>query len=270
MDCESNFNDPWCFCFNAKNESVPQYKQFDANNSQNSRGVGFHCCHLTHHDPSFIAKKIPSQGNINSAVEYLTLLNNSVTNNVCDYNKYLDQVSGDVQFNNQFPDLFETANTDRILFNAFYNKDNIIHNGNITSNEQLLPVFENNKVSCPVSNYIPYYIAYENNEFIYTRYIYICYPKKISFPNLSVSYKSIYFNDNNGNDCKSNNCTTKYELTNAGINAGNISHDNIKNDKLNMLTIIIITVSSVLIFIAIILIIYFSLKDKKLKTKSGS
>ena len=270
MDCESNFNDPWCFCFNAKNESIPQYKQFDANYSTNSqsRGMGFHCCHLTHYDPSFVAQQSPSQGFFNTARDYLNELNNLATNDVCDYSVYLDQVTTDVDFKNKYPDLYETANTDRILFNAFYNKDNTIHQGGIADNTELLPTFTSNGVSCPKNDYIPYYIGYENNEFANMRYIYICYPERAAFPNLDITYKSIYFYDNNGNDCKTNNCTTKLGLTNAGVNAGNTAHINDKNDKWNTTSIIVISIAAILIFVSIIIIVYYSLKEnKKIKGK---
>jgi ABC-type antimicrobial peptide transport system permease subunit len=263
MDCESNFNDPWCFCFNAKNESIPQYKQFDANYSSDSRGIGFHCCHITHYDPSFIAQKNPTQGTFNSATNYLKELNNQATNDVCDYSEYLDQVSGDVEFKNKFPDLYDTANTDLILFNAFYNHENTIHQGAIADNTELLPTISATNVSCPKANYIPYYIGYENNEFSSTRYIYVCYPEKAAFPNLDITYKSIYFYDNNGNDCKKSDCTTKFGLANAGVNAGNTAHENDKNDALRVTSIVLIAIAVVLIFVAIVVIIYFSLKEKK-------
>ena len=267
MDCESNFNDPWCFCFNAKNESIPQYKQFDANYSNSSggksQGMGFHCCHITHFDPSFLAKNRTDQGMINTATEYLTILNTETINDVCDYSVFLDQINGDVEFKSKFPDLYDTANTDRILYNTFYNKNNTIHQGAITSNTQLIPAISSSNVSCPVDNYVPYYIGYENNEFTNTRYVYICYPEKAAFPNLDFTYKSIYFYDNNGNDCKKNTCHTSLGLPNAGVNAGNTAHENDKNDKLKTVSTILIVVASVLIFISIVVIIYYSLKEKK-------
>ena len=263
MDCESNFNDPWCFCFNAKNESIPQYKQFDANYSNNSKGIGFHCCHITHYDPSFLAQQMPNQGTFNSTIDYLTQMNNQATNDVCDYSKYLDQITGDVQFKNKFPDLYDTADTDRILFNAFYNHENTIHQGAASDNTKLLPTISESSVTCPLANYIPYYIGYDNNEFASTRYVYICYPEKAAFPNLDITYKSVYFYDNNGNDCKKNERNTKFGLANAGVNAGNTAHENNKDDTLRTTSIVLISISAVLIFVSIIIIIYFSLKENK-------
>ena len=137
-----------------------------------------------------------------------------------------------MEFKSKFPDLYDTANTDRILYNTFYNKNNTIHQGAIASNTELVPIISSAGVSCSNTNYIPYYIGYDNNEFTNTRYVYICYPEKAAFPNLDFTYKSIYFYDNNGNDCKKNTCNTSLGLPNAGVNAGNTAHENDKNEKL--------------------------------------
>lgn len=252
MDCEGNFNDPWCFCFNSKNQSVPQYKQFNANNSQdNSQGIGFHCCHITHYDPSFIAKLRPNQGIINTAIEYLTILNETVTNDVCDYNLYLDQINNDLDFKNKFLDLYNSTEKDRIFFNSFYNKNNTIHKGNIPSNNDLVPNFSNGNVICPNINYIPYYLKYEGNDNSKYKYMYICYPKNTPFPNIDPYYNILFFFDKNNNNCKNNNCNFKFSNSPIGLNAGDVSHSN-KSKHLNTSEIIGIVISCIIVFVIIL------------------
>lgn len=267
VDCDGNFTDPWCFCYNSLNQSIPQYKQFDANNDSNSRGIGFHCCNILHNDPSFVAQQSPSQGTINTNVSYLTTLTNLTTNKICDYDEYLNQVDGDTEFKNKFPDLYLSTNANRIIFNAFFNKDNSVHQGVITANTQLIPTFSDNTVSCPVSTYIPYYIGYQTSQYSKTDYVYICYPQSAAFPALAINYKSVYFYDNNNNNCKNNSCTTTYALANGGINAGHTAHQHESSDNSNTLEIVLLSVAGVIFFIAIVLIIVYSLKIKEMNEK---
>lgn len=259
-DCESNPFDPWCFCFNAKNESLPQYKQYNANNSSTSRGIGFQCCNIIHYDPSFIAQNVVGQGIINTNIEYLQIINNNVTNDVCDYSVYLNQINNDVEFQEKFPDLYNSANSNRILFNAFYTSANSVHQSySLANNTDLLPAFSDHTVSCPNTEYVPYYVGYTDSEFARTRYIYICYPKKAAFPSIGLEYKANFFFDNNDNDCKKSTCTTTYEKSNIGLNVGTVSHKS--NSGLSTGEIVAIVIGSVL-FLAVIgfLIYYFSKK----------
>lgn len=262
-DCESNPFDPWCFCFNAKNDSIPQYKQYNANNKATSRGIGFQCCNIIHYDPSFIAENLPTQGIINTNIEYLQIINTNVQNDVCDYDVYLDQVTNDTDLKDKFPDLYNSADSNRTLFNAFYTTANSVHQSySLTNNKDLLPAFSNHTVSCPNTSYIPYYLGYVDSEFASNRYIYICYPKNASFPNLGLEYNINYFFDNNDNDCKKSSCTTTYIKPNIGQNAGNVSHKS--NSGIGTGEIIGIIIGVVL-FLALIgfLIYYFMKRDVK-------
>jgi len=266
MDCSSNPFDPWCFCFNNAGDSLPFYKQYNANNSSSSRGIGNYCCHNIYHDPSFLAQQLPTQGAIDTNREYLEKIQTTVQNDVCDYNVYLNQVAGDSNFNQKFPDLYRSTNAQRILFNAFFNKDNSVHNGLITTNVDLIPTFTDNNVSCPVGNYIPYYLAYNDEEFGRDKYMYICYPRNTSFPNLNLEYRTLYFYNNNNNNCKNNSCSTTTTSAHIGYNAGEVAHTNNNGKKISNNEIIIISVVSVLAFISLIIIIYYFLEKRKKKS----
>lgn len=260
-DCESSPFDPWCFCFNAKNESLPQYKQYNANNNTKSRGIGFKCCNILHYDPSFIAQNDAGQGIINTAIDYLKIISNNLNNNSCDYNVYLNQINNDLEFREKFPDLYDSTNSNRILFNTFYTSANSVHQSySLTNNIDLLPTFSDHTVSCPNTEYVPYYLDYTDSEFARNRYIYICYPKKAAFPNTGLEYRANFFFDNNDNDCKKNICTTTYEKSNIGLNLGTVSHKS--NNGINTGEIIAIVIGAVLSLTIIGFLIYYFSKKK--------
>lgn len=258
MNCENNFNDPWCFCFNDLDQSIPQYKQFNADgNTTTSQGKGFHCCHILHYDPSFLAANLPNQGFIANAYDYLELMNNTVINDVCDYNKFLNQVSNNLELEQRFPELYQNVEKHRLIFNSFFNSSDIIHNSNVNNNQELIPTFQNYNVTCPNSNYVPYYLNYDINT-IKPKTMFVCYPKNVPFPNLDLDYKTLFFYDNNGNDCKKNECNTKALQSSFGYNAGQEAHVSPDGNKLTGGYIAAIVVSSLLLAVFLILFIYFA------------
>lgn len=267
MNCEGNSTDPWCFCFNNKGNPVPQYKQYNANSlSEKSTGKGFHCCNILHYDPSFLADNLPDQGFIANAYDYLVLMNNNVTNDVCDYSVFLEQVNNNFEFEQKFPDLYDNADKARLIFNGFFNKNNEVHEGKITNNQDLVPTFTNNNVSCPNSNYIPYSLNYDIN-----KYIFVCHPKKSAFPKIGIDYQTFYFYDNNDNDCKRNSCNTSIKQSTFGYNVGNPAYNSKGTNKVSTEIIVIIVIASICLVVFLGYLFYYiyqTIKENNLKNRS--
>jgi hypothetical protein len=258
MDCDGNHNDPWCFCFDHRGNSVPQYKQFNANSSDG--GTGFKCCHNLHYNPDFLAFNY-NGATFTSVKDYIDELNTYIDDKLCDYSVYLDQATNDFELENKFPELYYNAKADMEIFNVFYNKNNAVHSGAIANNSDLIPAINNNVVSCPNANYIPYYISFEPREFDKRRYLHVCYPENKPFPNLSFENEILYFYDNTGNDCKNNSCTTKFHAP-IGLNAGSIAYND-RRKKLNSYEIAGIVIGVVFVLIGIIIGIYYYMKNNK-------
>ena len=257
-ECSTYSTNPFCFCINKNRQSVPQYKQYDANFS--NVGQGFKCCNKTHILPSHLAEYRTINDQYSSVIDYLTDI--QLYNKSCDYSVYFNNNS-DYNLQKDYPDLFDHAKHRMEIFNAFFTQHNY---SSITNNSELVPDISSNTITCP-TDFIPQILSYQDDSHNKDQYIYVCVNKNNQRPSLDFQYKLISFYDVNENNCKEKQCITKENPTigSHSIGEDNYKSNNYKNNSTQSLIIGMVILGVILLFV---LIYYLAIKHKGRSLKS--
>lgn len=267
QSCDQYPNNSFCYCINVEGESVPQYKQH--NSGGNNPGIGYACCHVLHYQPSAIANTFPyDHAPFNDVYTYINLI--SAGSNTCDYTKYYGgktNAEASQYMRENYPDLYNYANLSMEIFNKYYTIDAYQNYGiysSLTDNRDLIPTITENNISCPVNDFIPQILSYKEGTKQAEEFLYVCFPKNIPYPSLSVPYTIYGITNNNGVLGKTNSINTVYSPT-AAPNVGSQIHSTKKN-KISDVVIGIIV--GFLFIIALLIMIYVNKMQKRRKNNS--
>ena len=258
-ECSTYYTDPFCFCIDKFGNSAPQYKQYDGNYNTDSIGYGYRCCFKTSVLPSFVAsKRGPITTQFSSVIEFLQYI--QVYDLTCDYSIYFRD-SSDFNLSVDYPDLYSHAKSRMEIYNNFFCKNNYT---SITQNDELIPVFTENTVTCP-DNFIPQILSYQDDSQFKDQYIYVCVVDNEPRPNMGFPYKLLNFYDRFDNDCKTKTCNTLEKPTIGSHSVGYESHKSNNYDKKtdnHQLTIVLSTVLPISIILLSIFIYYLINNNK--------
>lgn len=226
QSCEEFPSLTFCYCVNVAGESVPQYKQH--NSSGNNIGTGYACCNKLNYQPSMISNTHPyNHQQFVDVYSYINLI--SANDNSCDYTKYYGGktlAEASIYLRNNYPDLYNYAQISMEIFNKYYTIEAYKNYGiytSLTDNRDLIPTITETNITCPIENFIPQILSYKEGTKNTDEYLYICFPKDINYPNLSIPY-TIYSITNNSNTMgKTNSINTVYSPT-AAPNLGQQVH----------------------------------------------
>ena len=265
QSCDEYPQNSFCYCLNPEGESVPQYKQH--NSSGKNIGVGYSCCNKLKYQPSTIANIEPyTQKPLKDVYTYINLI--SPSDNSCDYTKYFGGYKGTTAslfLKKNYPELYSYAKTSMEIFNNYYCKEAYSSLGIyslIKNNKDLIPIITERNIFCPNDNFVPQILSFREDSKETEDFLYICFPKNVSYPSLNFPYTIYSILDNNNLDGKINNINTVYSPT-APLNIGSVIHTT-RNRKLSNVVIGIVVGLFVLVSILIFLNTY---KKQKLRMK---
>lgn len=264
QSCDQYPNNSFCYCINVNGESVPQYKQH--NSSGNNPGVGYACCNVLHYQPATIANIYPHDHiAFNDVYTYINLI--SSADDVCDYTKYYGNktnANASQYMRKNYPDLFNYANLSMEIFNNYYTIDAYKEYGiysKLSDNRDLIPNVTTNNISCPLSDFVPQILSYKEGTKQTEEFLYICFPKNIPYPNLTVPYTIYGITNNNGSLGKTNSINTVYSPS-AAPNVGSKIHS---TKKYVLSDVVIGIIVGFMIIISLLIIIYVRKMQKKRK-----
>lgn len=244
--CGENKNNSYCFCLDENNNSIPQYRQYTS--------LGYSCCDKLNYQPSKVAEIYPfNLGTFTNVYEYIEA---NTSEETCDYTKFYGGKTGvqaSVNLRNNYQLLYENAVTSMEIFNTFFCKakyENTKYANIIENNKTLIPVINDNRISCSLSNFVPRSLNYKNKNLKTENFTYICYPKDFSYPSLLNTEYSVY---SVGQNTKTSSISLDYPTQ--GISLGETVHTNKKENYRNL--IIILCVSLLLALLLIIIIVVF-------------
>lgn len=264
-NCSRYPNNPYCSCTNFKGESTPQYRQFNANSR--TEGVGFNCCNKINYQPSYVAANSP--GLIEPFTDVYSYINQFyVEDTRCDYLQFFggfEGIEASLYLKNNYSDLYNYALKSMQIFNSFYCKGaytNTKYFSSILNNSYLIPIIDGNNIKCPLGDFIPRILSYQDGIEAKDEYLYICYPDNIGYPNLqNTDYSILSIFDAQSKNSTKNTIDTQYGATNSNSVGGTIFNN--KKKTLPPWEIALITISVILILTILGFILYKVIKKNK-------
>lgn len=208
--CDESIGNNFCGCIGTTD---PRYVQYAGDGLSSGKGAGNSCCNLISYTPDVLHRLPTSSGNTSEIQLVSTFLNlfNQLDFTPCDYTKYFGGNSAgsdaDLYLKNNFPQLYDFANRQRLIYNNFYLYKSTRYPSSVTGNSDLVPNISGNTISTP-SGTTPLIFNYYDGVHYESQYLFIVWETGKVLPTLPFEYKIFYFYDVHGNECKNNYCTT--------------------------------------------------------------